>query len=76
MPTWLVSPRRPSTRRRSAARAEALIARRVDSAMAGGYQSARRRLVGLLARRGYAADIATSVVDAALAAYREEAEEF
>jgi regulatory protein len=57
-------------------RAEALIVRRVDSAMVGGYQSARRRLVGLLARRGYAADVATSVVDAALAAYREEAEDF
>jgi regulatory protein len=58
-------------------RAEALIARRVDSAMAGGYQSARRRLVGLLARRGYTVDVATSVVDAALASYHEaEAEEF
>ncbi len=53
-------------------RAHALIARRVDAAMASGYPAARRRLVGLLARRGYSADVAVSVVDAALTDYRDE----
>lgn len=52
-------------------RAEALIARRVDAAMAAGRPAARRRLIGLLARRGYPSDVSTSVVDEALRAYEE-----
>ncbi len=53
-------------------RAEALIARRVDAAMAHGEPAARRRLIGLLARRGYSAELAHQVVDQALTAYRNE----
>ncbi len=53
-------------------RARALISRRVDSAMGDGVQAARRRLIGLLARRGYAADVARQVVDEALADYGAE----
>lgn len=50
-------------------RAAALIDRRVDAAMVNGIQTARRRLVGLLARRGYSAEVASSVVEQALADY-------
>lgn len=50
-------------------RAQALIARRVDAAMANGAETARRRLVGLLARRGYSAELSRSVVEQALADY-------
>ena len=50
-------------------RAKALIERRVDAAMSAGSVAARRRLAGLLARRGYSVDVAVSVVDEALAAY-------
>lgn len=50
-------------------RAKALIERRVDAAMSAGPVAARRRLAGLLARRGYSVDDALSVVDEALAAY-------
>jgi len=50
-------------------RARALISRRVDAAMAGGAVTARRRLVSLLARRGYSAELACQVVDEALAEY-------
>ena len=50
-------------------RAKALIERRVDAAMSAGPVAARRRLAGLLARRGYSVDVAVSVVDEALAAY-------
>ena len=53
-------------------RARALISRRVDAAMGNGVPAARRRLVGLLARRGYSADIARQVVDEALAGYGAE----
>jgi regulatory protein len=53
-------------------RARALISRRVDAAMGNGVQAARRRLIGLLARRGYAADVARQVVDEALAEYGAE----
>jgi regulatory protein len=53
-------------------RARALISRRVDSAMGDGVQAARRRLIGLLARRGYTADVARQVVDEALADYGAE----
>jgi regulatory protein len=54
------------------ARAKALIERRVDSAMGNGPVAARRRLVGLLARRGYSAEVSARVVDEALAAYGAE----
>lgn len=50
-------------------RAQALITRRVDAAMSNGPVAARRRLVALLARRGYSAELACQVVDAALADY-------
>ena len=50
-------------------RAQALVARRVDAAMGNGTPTARRRLVGLLARRGYSAELACQVVDEALADY-------
>jgi regulatory protein len=53
-------------------RAAALIARRVDSAMAAGPDAARRRLVGLLARRGYSPSLAMAVVDEALTRYSAE----
>lgn len=53
-------------------RARALISRRVDSAMGYGAVAARRRLVGLLARRGYSAELAGQVVDESLAAYGAE----
>lgn len=51
------------------ARAEALVAKRVDAAMVAGGVAARRRLLGLLARRGYPADLAIGVVEGALSAY-------
>ena len=53
------------------ARATELIGKRVDAAMAVGPLAAKRRLLGLLARRGYPADIAIAVVDQAIAAYRD-----
>jgi regulatory protein len=53
-------------------RARALISRRVDAAMGHGPVAARRRLVALLARRGYSAELACQVVDAALAEYGAE----
>jgi regulatory protein len=53
-------------------RARALIARRVDAAMSNGLPAARRRLVGLLARRGYSAEMSGQVVDEALAHYGAE----
>jgi regulatory protein len=53
-------------------RARALISRRVDAAMGNGIPAARRRLVGLLARRGYSADLARQVVDEALSEYGAE----
>jgi len=53
-------------------RAKALISRRVDAATAHGPVAARRRLVALLARRGYSAELACQVVDAALAEYGAE----
>ncbi|WP_420121265.1 regulatory protein RecX, partial [Nakamurella sp.] len=45
-----------------AERARAFLDRRVDAAMAHGPETARRRLLGLLARRGYPADLAQRVV--------------
>jgi regulatory protein len=56
-------------------RAMALISRRVDAAMAHGPVAARRRLVALLARRGYSAELACQVVDAALAEYGAETDD-
>lgn len=56
-------------------RAQALISRRVDAAMGNGVIAARRRLVGLLARRGYSAELSRSVVDEALAEYGAETED-
>jgi regulatory protein len=50
-------------------RARTLIERRLDAAMANGAPTARRRLVGLLARRGYSVEMACQVVDEALASY-------
>lgn len=54
-------------------RATALVLRRLDSAMFAGLPAARRRLLGLLARRGYPASVATAVVDEALRGYCEPA---
>lgn len=50
-------------------RARALLERRVDSAMANGVDTARRRLLGLLARRGYPADLAQRVVQEVIDEY-------
>lgn len=55
-------------------RARALLERRVDAAMANGVDTARRRLLGLLARRGYPGDLARQVVQEVLAAYDAEAD--
>ncbi len=53
-------------------RARALISKRVEAALANGEQAARRRLVALLARRGYAPDVAFAVVTEVLDEHREE----
>lgn len=55
-------------------RARAFLERRVDSAMAHGTETARRRLLGLLARRGYPADLAQRVVREVLAGWATEAD--
>jgi len=47
-------------------RAAELIGKRLGSALAAGPQAARRRLLGLLARRGYSSSLASRVVDDAL----------
>lgn len=52
-----------------ARRAAELVAQRVASAMAAGPDAARRRLLGLLARRGYPSSLASTVVDAAIAGF-------
>lgn len=52
-------------------RAAELVAKRLDSAMFAGPPAARRRLLGLLARRGYSASLAASVVNDALRGYVE-----
>ena len=52
-----------------AERAGALIARRIDAAMAAGPEAARRRLLGMLARRGHPADVSVAVVDQAIEQY-------
>lgn len=53
-------------------RARAFLERRVDSAMAHGADTARRRLLGLLARRGYPADLAQRVVREAIEGYEAD----
>lgn len=55
------------------ARAAELIDKRIDAAMEAGPIAARRRLLGLLDRRGYPADVAVPVVEAALQAYGRNA---
>jgi regulatory protein len=52
-------------------RAEDLVAKRLDSAVFAGLPAARRRLLGLLARRGYPASLAASVVDVALRGFAD-----
>ena len=51
------------------ARAAELVAKRLDAAMEAGPVAARRRLLGLLSRRGYSFEIAVPVVDEALEGY-------
>lgn len=58
-----------------ARRAAELVAKKLDSAMFAGPQAARRRLVGMLARRGYAPSVAARVVGEALRGY-VDADEF
>lgn len=53
-------------------RAADLIDKRIDAAMAAGPVAARRRLLGLLDRRGYPAEVAVPVVESALRAYGAE----
>lgn len=55
-------------------RATELVAKRLDAAMFAGLPAARRRLLGLLARRGYPASLAASVVDDALRGFSEPGE--
>jgi regulatory protein len=55
-----------------AARAVALLAKRVGAAMAAGPDAARRRLLGLLARRGYPPGLAGRVVDQVIDEYSAE----
>lgn len=53
-------------------RAGELVGKRVRSALAAGPEAARRRLLGLLARRGYDADLSIRIVDAAIAEHRAD----
>lgn len=55
-------------------RAAELVAKRLDSAIFAGLPAARRRLLGLLARRGYSASLAASVVSEALRGYTDPVE--
>lgn len=50
-------------------RGRLLISKRLNSAMAAGPEAARRRLVGLLARRGYSASMSYDLVNSALRDY-------
>lgn len=50
-------------------RAAELVGKRVASALAAGPEAARRRLLGLLARRGYSSSLATRVVEDAIAGH-------
>lgn len=51
-------------------RAIVLINKRIEVAMASGPVAAKRRLLAMLARRGYPADLSVRVVDEAMAGYR------
>ena len=55
-------------------RAAELVDKRIDAAMAAGPVAARRRLLGLLDRRGYPAEVAVPVVESALQSYAVEPE--
>lgn len=55
-------------------RAADLVAKRLDSAVFAGLPAARRRLLGLLARRGYSASLSAQVVNEALRGYVEPAD--
>jgi regulatory protein len=55
-------------------RAAALVNQKLDSAMFAGLPAARRRLLGMLARRGYPASLAAAVVNDALRGYAEPLE--
>ncbi len=57
------------------ARAAELVGKRLDAAMEAGPVAARRRLLGLLSRRGYSFEIAVPVVDEALQSYASGADE-
>lgn len=50
-------------------RATELVAKKLDAAVYGGLAGARRRLLGMLARRGYPASVAVGVVNDALLGY-------
>lgn len=52
-------------------RAAALVAKKLDSAMFAGTEAARRRLLGMLARRGYSSAVAIAVVNDALRGFAE-----
>jgi regulatory protein len=52
-------------------RAAALVAKKLDSAMFAGSDAARRRLLGMLARRGYSPGVAIAVVNDALRGFTE-----
>ncbi len=54
-------------------RAWALIQKKAGAAMANGEPAARRRLVGLLARRGYSPEMAFAVVNDVLREYNDGA---
>lgn len=56
-------------------RAADLVRSRLDSAVFAGPQAARRRLMGLLARRGYSSSIAIAVVNDALRGFAEPADQ-
>ena len=53
-------------------RARQLLDKRIDAAMGAGEVAARRRLLGLLSRRGYPSQLAYKAVDAAITAYLAE----
>lgn len=57
------------------ARATELVLRKLDSAMFAGPQAARRRLLGMLSRRGYGPSVAIPVINEALRGYLEPLEE-
>lgn len=57
------------------ARATELVLRKLDSAMFAGPQAARRRLLGMLARRGYGPSVAIPVINEALRGYLEPLDE-